>query len=85
MRIRVFGTGCPNCRRLEAAARDALEALGTAYELTKVESLAEITGAGVLRTPALEIDGHLVLQGRVPGVTELKHIFAKATETAHAP
>ncbi len=85
MQVRVFGTGCPNCRRLEAAARDALEALGMPYELTKVEALADITRAGVLRTPALEVDGHLVLQGRVPGVTEMKHLFAKAAETAHTP
>jgi small redox-active disulfide protein 2 len=86
MKIRVFGPGCANCRRLEAAAREALDALAYPFELTKVETLPEITAAGVLRTPALEVDGHLVLQGRVPGVTELKYIFEKvgASGTASA-
>ena len=78
MKVRVFGPGCANCRRLEAAAREALDALGYTYEITKVAALPEITAAGVLRTPALEVDGRLVLQGRVPGVTELKYIFEKA-------
>lgn len=85
MRIRVFGPGCANCRRLEAAAREALDALAVPYEISKVETLPEITAAGVLRTPALEIDGRLVLQGRVPGVTELKCIFEKAGATGTAP
>jgi small redox-active disulfide protein 2 len=88
VRVRVFGPGCANCRRLEAAAREALDALAYSYELTKVETLPEIAAAGVLRTPALEIDGRVVLQGRVPGVAELKYIFEKAaaaTGTALAP
>jgi len=87
VRIRVFGPGCANCRRLEAAAREALDALAYSYELTKVETLPDIVAAGVLRTPALEVDGRVVLQGRVPGVPELTYIFQKAaaTGTALAP
>jgi len=86
MNVRVFGPGCANCRRLEAAAREALDALQLPYELTKVESLPDIVAAGVLRTPALEIDGRMVLQGRVPGVTEMRHIFeqAWAAEARHS-
>jgi small redox-active disulfide protein 2 len=78
MKVRVFGPGCANCRRLEATAREALDALHYPYDLSKVEQLSEIAAAGVLRTPALEIDGRLVLQGRVPGVTEMRHIFERA-------
>lgn len=83
MKVRVFGPGCANCRRLEAAAREALDALAVPYDLAKVEALTEIAAAGVLRTPALEVDGRLVLQGRVPGVTELKYIFEKAGAAAN--
>ena len=85
MHVRVFGPGCANCRRLEATAREALDALGYSYELIKVEALPDITAAGVLRTPALEIDGRLVLQGRVPGVTELRHVFEKAAAAGSGP
>jgi len=85
MKVRVFGPGCANCRRLEAAVREALEALAVPYELHKVEAIPEIAAAGVLRTPALEIDGRLVLQGRVPGVTELKYIFEKTGAPGATP
>lgn len=78
MDVRVYGTGCPNCRRLEARAREALSAMGAAVEVTKVEDLGMIADAGVLRTPALGIDGSVVMQGRVPEVNELAEIFAAA-------
>lgn len=85
MNVRVFGTGCANCRRLEAATREALAALEVSYELQKVEAIPEIAAAGVLRTPALEVDGQLVLQGRVPGIAELKVILEKAGASGAAP
>jgi small redox-active disulfide protein 2 len=78
MRVRVFGPGCARCHELERASREALDGLAYPYELTKVEDIPGIAAAGVLRTPALEIDGRLVLQGRVPGPTELRRIFEKA-------
>lgn len=80
MEVRVFGPGCANCRRLEQATREALDALGVHYRLEKVEDVPAIAGAGVLRTPALEVDGRLVLQGRVPGATELRRILEKARQ-----
>lgn len=78
MRIQVYGPGCARCRQLEASTREALAALGEVVEVEKVEDIASMTDAGVLRTPALAVDGKLVLQGRVPGVRELVSIFTKA-------
>ncbi len=78
MRIQVYGPGCVRCRQLEASTREALAALGEAAEVEKVEDIASMTQAGILRTPALAIDGRLVLQGRVPGVRELATILTKA-------
>ncbi len=43
--------------------------------MAKVEELGEITDAGVMRTPALGIDGKIVLEGRVPDVPELTTII----------
>ena len=82
MRIEVYGPGCANCRRLEQQTREALAKLGQEAEITKVADVAAISEAGVLRTPALGIDGAVVLQGRVPGVTELEYIIKKAAGTA---
>ena len=78
MKIQVYGTGCPRCRQLEASTREALATLQQPAEIEKVEDINAITAAGVLRTPALAVDGTLVLQGRVPGVRELTSILTKA-------
>ena len=78
MDVRVYGPGCANCKRLEQRTREALSKLGEPADVTKVEQLAEITGAGVMRTPALGIDGKIVLEGRVPDVAELTTIITTA-------
>lgn len=82
MIIRVYGPGCVRCQQLKAATLDALGTLRMTAEVEKVEDVAAIAAAGVLRTPALGIDGKLVLQGRVPGVREMATILAKAREAA---
>jgi len=78
MRIDVYGPGCTNCKRLEERTRDALAHAGLTADVRKVEDVVAIAEAGVMRTPALGIDGQLVLQGRVPGVTELEYILRNA-------
>jgi small redox-active disulfide protein 2 len=82
MQIRIFGPGCARCHELEARTRQALTSLGGQAEVTKVEDIMEIAAAGALRTPAMQIDGHFVLQGRVPSVAELTSILAKAGRPA---
>lgn len=78
MHIVVYGPGCANCKRLEHQTRDALASMGLEAQVTKVEDVVAIAEAGVMRTPALGIDERLVLQGRVPGVSELESIIKKA-------
>jgi len=89
MKIEVYGPGCANCRRLEANTRAALRTLGMEADVAKVEDIPAIAGAGVMRTPALGVDGRLLLQGngrlllqgRVPSAEELSGIL----EAAAAP
>ena len=76
MKIRIFGPGCANCRRLEQNTRQALVGFAQPYELEKVENLQDMMAAGVMRTPALAINGRLVLQGRVPAPNELMTVLA---------
>ena len=80
MEIRIFGPGCARCHELEAHAREALRALGRDADVTKVEDIMEIAAAGALRTPAMQINGRFVIQGRVPGVRELEALLGKAFE-----
>jgi small redox-active disulfide protein 2 len=64
--IEVLGSGCANCRKLEANAREAVEQLGIEAEIRHVTDYAEIAARGVLNTPGLVIDGTVVSAGRIP-------------------
>jgi small redox-active disulfide protein 2 len=75
MKLQILGTGCPNCRRLTAAAEEAAKSLGLDYELEKVEDLDSIVAFGVLRTPALAVDGTVKVSGRVPSVGEIERLL----------
>jgi small redox-active disulfide protein 2 len=66
MDIKILGSGCDNCRRLEAATREAVEHLQIDATFEKVTDPAEIASWGVMRTPALVVDEQVLLSGRVP-------------------
>lgn len=78
MVIKVLGSGCANCEKLEAAARKAVEQLGIEAEIVKIEDIAEIMAYGVMSTPALVIDEQLRVAGRVPSADEVARIIEKA-------
>jgi small redox-active disulfide protein 2 len=69
--IKVLGSGCANCKRLEAAARKAVETLGIEAEVEKVTDYAEIMKWPILSTPGLVINGKLVSSGRIPSEQEI--------------
>ena len=66
LKIKVLGSGCPNCKRLEAETRSALEGAGIPFDLSKVTEYADIAAYGVMSTPALVIDEVVVSSGRIP-------------------
>jgi small redox-active disulfide protein 2 len=71
MMIEVFGTGCAKCNRLEAMTKAAADKLGVPYEITHVRDISAIVERGVMSTPALAIDGRIVVTGRLPSEAEL--------------
>lgn len=77
--IKVLGSGCANCERLYAATSEAVGRLGIDAQVEKVTDIAEIVSAGVMTTPALSIDGDVVLAGRVPASDELDALLTRAT------
>ena len=72
MKIQVLGTGCPKCQKLEQIADQAASELEIDYELEKVTDINEITGFGVMMTPALVVDGQVKVTGNVPSLDDLK-------------
>lgn len=75
--IKVLGTGCPKCKSLEKATLDAVSQTGIDATVSKVEDIVEIMNYGVMSTPALVVNGKVVLKGRVPSVDEIKSLISK--------
>jgi small redox-active disulfide protein 2 len=75
MNIQILGTGCPKCKTLEKLTREVVEQNGITAEISKVEDIMEIMKFNVMSTPAIVIDGKVVLKGRVPSASELKDIL----------
>lgn len=71
MEIKVLGTGCTKCKNLEKLTQEAVEMAGITANITKVEDIMEIMKYGIMATPALVIDGKVVVKGRVPSKDEI--------------
>jgi len=71
MVIKVLGSGCANCRRVEAIAREVLKELGVEASVEKVTDYKAIMAYGIMATPGLVIDEKVVSAGRVPSKTEV--------------
>lgn len=75
MNIQVLGTGCPKCKTLEKIIREVVAEAGIDANISKVEDIVEIMAFNILTTPALVVDGKVVLKGRIPSKSELKEIL----------
>lgn len=76
MKIEIYGTGCAKCKTLYENAQKALDELGKEGEVIKVEDINQITGAGVMFTPAIAIDGQVKSAGKLLSVEEIKKHIA---------
>ena len=77
MKIQIAGPGCPNCQTTERNVVNACAELDFAADISHVTNIAEILELGVMRTPAVVIEGEVVVSGRVPAVPELKKILER--------
>jgi len=74
MKIEVLGTGCPKCQSTGQNVRKALAELDMEAEVAEVTGIDDILARGVMFTPALVIDGKVVLQGKIPTVDQIKQL-----------
>ena len=72
MVIKVLGTGCAKCHQLEENTKKAVAELGLDASIEKVENIKDIMKYGVMKTPALVVDGKVKVMGRVPSPEEIK-------------
>ncbi len=77
MEIKILGPGCARCRSLEQTVINSLAELDIAADVSKVEDIMKIMEYGVMSTPALVIDGKVVMSGQVPPISQVKEILLK--------
>ncbi|HEY3367034.1 MAG TPA: thioredoxin family protein [Symbiobacteriaceae bacterium] len=75
MVVKILGTGCANCVRLEQNAREALTRGAISAEVVKVTDVPEIMEYGILRTPGLVVNEKVLVSGRVPDTDEVLRLF----------
>jgi small redox-active disulfide protein 2 len=71
MEIKILGTGCPKCKRLEQTARKAAEDAGLAATFIKVSDINDIMTYPIASTPALVLNGEVKCSGRLPSAEEI--------------
>lgn len=72
MEIKVLGACCGDCDRLQKNAQEAVKELGLDVKVEKVSDFKEIVSYGVMKTPALVINGKVKVTGRVISSEDIK-------------
>ncbi|SES86365.1 thioredoxin family protein [Anaerobranca gottschalkii] len=75
MVIKVLGSGCLKCNKLEEAVKKAVQELGIEAKVEKVQDFKDIMAYGVMQTPALVINERVKSMGKVPTVEEIKELL----------
>lgn len=71
MNIKILGTGCAKCQRLEQLTREVVADLGIQAEFEHVRDMKAIMTYPIMTTPALVIDEEVMVFGRMPNKEEI--------------
>ena len=80
--VKILGTGCPNCKRLEKISRETVATLDLEAEIVKVTEYPEIMAYGIMSTPGLVINEKVVSYGRIPSPAEVTTWLNEALQAA---
>ncbi len=69
--IKILGSGCANCKRLEQLTHKVVDQLSIEAEVVKVTDPTTYADYGILATPGLVVNGKTVSSGRVPSMAEI--------------
>ncbi|MFH1368971.1 MAG: thioredoxin family protein [Elusimicrobiota bacterium] len=83
MKLEILGTGCPRCKKLLQMTQEAVLEMGIGAKVAvdKVDKIEDIMNYGVMITPALAIDGKVVVAGRIPSKDEIKKWIIEKSDT----
>ncbi|TKB51328.1 thioredoxin family protein [Ferrimonas sediminicola] len=71
MKIEILGSGCKKCHTLAEMVDTRAKELGLEFQLEHVTDMGRILDYGVMRTPAIVIDGEVKHSGSLPERAEL--------------
>ncbi|PWH17492.1 MAG: thioredoxin family protein [Anaerolineae bacterium] len=80
--IKVLGSGCANCKRVEQIARKVISDMALQAEVVKVTDYKDIMAYNILATPGLVVNEKVVCSGRIPTPAEVTTWLTDALETA---
>jgi len=80
--IKILGSGCANCKKVEAIAKQAAEGLAIEATFVKVTDYNDIMAYNVMSTPGLVVNEKLVSSGRIPTQAEVTTWLTNALATA---
>jgi small redox-active disulfide protein 2 len=71
-KIKILGTGCAKCKKLEENAKAAAAALNLDCEIEKIAEINEIMKYGIMTTPGLVVDDKVVSAGKLLSPDDIK-------------
>lgn len=74
--IKILGTGCPKCNKLQEMTESALKEMNIEYNLEKVADLDDILSYGIMMTPGLVVDGEVKSSGKLPSPENLRKMLS---------
>ena len=80
--IKILGSGCANCKRLEHVAHQVITNMNIEAEVIKVTDYADMMAYNIMSTPGLVINEKLVSTGRIPSAAEVTTFLTTALEAA---
>ena len=78
MKIEVVGTGCATCQQLHKITQLAASRIGPEAEVTYVstqDGMKRLMELGLMRSPALVVDGNVVLVGYESSIEKVKDLI----------
>lgn len=75
LEITIYGSGCPRCRETARVIESYMQEKGIEATVKKVTDIAAIMRAGILSTPAVAVNGIVLIEGSVPTKEKLDACF----------
>lgn len=75
LKVEILGTGCKKCQQLEMNAKEAIAHRQLDAEVAHIADTMEIVKRGVMKTPALVVNGKVLSQGKVLAPPEIESLL----------